>query len=204
MARLWCCLWRADEWVLKGISGYIYGLYLKKTFGVNEYRHWIKEVSLSSYPDAMHIVLTMLLKNVKKNIVVLLNRSWIRSWTTSWRWEEFCCTRPSVEAKRKTSNTMTVEFESRCKGLMFEVSVMTKQCFSFQSNSPPPLLYQAPPHSVLGVLQDVPVQGPPGDEADREQDQHGVHAAGPSSLHMFSLSLTQSENGFSQRRLLKG
>ncbi len=37
--------WRADEWVLKGISGYIYGLYLKKTFGVNEYRHWIKEVS---------------------------------------------------------------------------------------------------------------------------------------------------------------
>lgn len=35
---------RADEWVLKGISGYIYGLYLKKTFGVNEYRHWIKEV----------------------------------------------------------------------------------------------------------------------------------------------------------------
>uniref|UniRef100_A0A3Q2XJK1 Transcription initiation factor TFIID subunit 2 n=1 Tax=Hippocampus comes TaxID=109280 RepID=A0A3Q2XJK1_HIPCM len=33
----------ADEWVLKGISGYIFGLYLKKTFGVNEYRHWIKE-----------------------------------------------------------------------------------------------------------------------------------------------------------------
>uniref|UniRef100_A0A8K9WW65 Transcription initiation factor TFIID subunit 2 n=1 Tax=Oncorhynchus mykiss TaxID=8022 RepID=A0A8K9WW65_ONCMY len=33
----------ADEWVLKGISGYIYGLYLKKTFGVNQYRHWIKE-----------------------------------------------------------------------------------------------------------------------------------------------------------------
>ncbi|MGH0148697.1 UNVERIFIED_CONTAM: hypothetical protein FKN15_013567 [Acipenser sinensis] len=36
-------IFRADEWVLKGISGYIYGLYLKKTFGVNEYRHWIKE-----------------------------------------------------------------------------------------------------------------------------------------------------------------
>ncbi|XP_061529597.1 transcription initiation factor TFIID subunit 2 isoform X1 [Phycodurus eques] len=33
----------ADEWVLKGISGYIFGLYLKKTFGVNEYRHWIKK-----------------------------------------------------------------------------------------------------------------------------------------------------------------
>ncbi|XP_061737606.1 transcription initiation factor TFIID subunit 2 isoform X2 [Nerophis ophidion] len=33
----------ADEWVLKGISGYIFGLYLKKTFGVNEYRHWIRE-----------------------------------------------------------------------------------------------------------------------------------------------------------------
>lgn len=39
-------LHRADEWVLKGISGYIYGLYLKKTFGVNEYRHWIKEVKV--------------------------------------------------------------------------------------------------------------------------------------------------------------
>uniref|UniRef100_A0A8C2UU57 Transcription initiation factor TFIID subunit 2 n=1 Tax=Chinchilla lanigera TaxID=34839 RepID=A0A8C2UU57_CHILA len=34
----WC-----DEWVLKGISSYIYGLWLKKTFGVNEYHHWIKE-----------------------------------------------------------------------------------------------------------------------------------------------------------------
>lgn len=40
---------RADEWVLKGISGYIYGLYLKKTFGVNEYRHWIKEVMAFVY-----------------------------------------------------------------------------------------------------------------------------------------------------------
>lgn len=37
-------LYRSDEWVLKGISGYIYGLWMKKTFGVNEYRHWIKEV----------------------------------------------------------------------------------------------------------------------------------------------------------------
>ncbi|CAH2285827.1 transcription initiation factor TFIID subunit 2 isoform X1 [Pelobates cultripes] len=33
----------SDEWVLKGISGYIYGLWMKKTFGVNQYRHWIKE-----------------------------------------------------------------------------------------------------------------------------------------------------------------
>ncbi|KAM4864852.1 LOW QUALITY PROTEIN: transcription initiation factor TFIID subunit 2-like, partial [Thomomys bottae] len=33
----------SDEWVLKGISGYIYGLWMKKTFGINEYRHWIKE-----------------------------------------------------------------------------------------------------------------------------------------------------------------
>lgn len=38
---------RSDEWVLKGISGYIYGLWMKKTFGVNEYRHWIKEVDKS-------------------------------------------------------------------------------------------------------------------------------------------------------------
>lgn len=36
---------RSDEWVLKGISGYIYGLWMKKTFGVNEYRHWIKQVT---------------------------------------------------------------------------------------------------------------------------------------------------------------
>lgn len=49
---------------------------------------------------------------------------------------------------------------------------------SFQSNSPPAFLHQASPHIVLGVLQDVPVQGPPGDEADRKQDQHGVHVAG--------------------------
>ncbi|KAJ1193875.1 hypothetical protein NDU88_003171 [Pleurodeles waltl] len=33
----------SDEWVLKGISGYIYGLWMKKTFGVNQYRDWIKE-----------------------------------------------------------------------------------------------------------------------------------------------------------------
>lgn len=47
---------RADEWVLKGISGYIYGLYLKKTFGVNEYRHWIKEVAalLSTVPTELY------------------------------------------------------------------------------------------------------------------------------------------------------
>lgn len=38
---------RSDEWVLKGISGYIYGLWMKKTFGVNEYRHWIKEVKIA-------------------------------------------------------------------------------------------------------------------------------------------------------------
>jgi len=37
--------YRSDEWVLKGISGYIYGLWMKKTFGVNEYRHWIKQVT---------------------------------------------------------------------------------------------------------------------------------------------------------------
>nr|XP_032810604.1 transcription initiation factor TFIID subunit 2 [Petromyzon marinus] len=32
-----------DDWVLKGISGYIYGLWIKKTFGNNEYRYWIKK-----------------------------------------------------------------------------------------------------------------------------------------------------------------
>ncbi|XP_048220089.1 LOW QUALITY PROTEIN: transcription initiation factor TFIID subunit 2-like [Perognathus longimembris pacificus] len=33
----------SDEWVLKGISGYLYGLWVRNTFGFNEYRHWIKE-----------------------------------------------------------------------------------------------------------------------------------------------------------------
>uniref|UniRef100_UPI00358F3A99 transcription initiation factor TFIID subunit 2 isoform X2 n=1 Tax=Myxine glutinosa TaxID=7769 RepID=UPI00358F3A99 len=32
-----------DDWVLKGISGYIYGLWMKKTFGSNEYNFWIKK-----------------------------------------------------------------------------------------------------------------------------------------------------------------
>lgn len=32
-----------DEWVLKGILGYIYGFWMKKIFGVNEYCYWIKE-----------------------------------------------------------------------------------------------------------------------------------------------------------------
>ena len=44
---------RADEWVLKGISGYIYGLYLKKTFGVNAYRHWIKEVHMRNRDNSI-------------------------------------------------------------------------------------------------------------------------------------------------------
>lgn len=49
-------LLRSDEWVLKGISGYIYGLWMKKTFGVNEYRHWIKEVKKCQicYPFRSH------------------------------------------------------------------------------------------------------------------------------------------------------
>lgn len=53
-----CYLYRADEWVLKGISGYIYGLYLKKTFGVNEYRHWIKEVTVFRCSASAYSVIT--------------------------------------------------------------------------------------------------------------------------------------------------
>lgn len=48
---------RSDEWVLKGISGYIYGLWMKKTFGVNEYRHWIKQVTSQHFlylSDILH------------------------------------------------------------------------------------------------------------------------------------------------------
>lgn len=46
--------------MLKGISGYIYGLYLKKTFGVNEYRHWIKEVKVfvSTVTTLAEVVIT--------------------------------------------------------------------------------------------------------------------------------------------------
>lgn len=40
--------------------------------------------------------------------------------------------------------------------------------FSFQSNTPPALFHQTPPHIVLGILQDVPMQSPPGHEAHRK------------------------------------
>ena len=37
-----CC--RSDAWLVMGISGYLYGLFVKKAFGNNEYRHWIMQV----------------------------------------------------------------------------------------------------------------------------------------------------------------
>lgn len=36
---------RSDLWLARGISGYMFGLFMKKMFGNNEYRHWIREVS---------------------------------------------------------------------------------------------------------------------------------------------------------------
>lgn len=36
---------RSDLWLARGISGYMFGLFMKKMFGKNEYRHWIREVS---------------------------------------------------------------------------------------------------------------------------------------------------------------
>ena len=40
--------YRADYWLLSGISKYLTGLFLKKMFGNNEYRHWLKKVHLYS------------------------------------------------------------------------------------------------------------------------------------------------------------
>ena len=42
---------RSDLWLARGISGYMFGLFMKKMFGNNEYRHWIREVS---EPNAVH------------------------------------------------------------------------------------------------------------------------------------------------------
>ncbi|CAB4032919.1 TBP-associated factor 2, partial, partial [Paramuricea clavata] len=33
----------SDSWLQAGITVYLYGLYMKKTFGNNEYRNWIRE-----------------------------------------------------------------------------------------------------------------------------------------------------------------
>jgi transcription initiation factor TFIID subunit 2 len=35
----------SDAWLPKGIAGYLTSLYQRKTFGNNEYRHFIAEVS---------------------------------------------------------------------------------------------------------------------------------------------------------------
>lgn len=37
-------IFRSDSWLQAGITTYLYGLYMKKTFGNNEYRDWIREV----------------------------------------------------------------------------------------------------------------------------------------------------------------
>lgn len=51
--KVFACIPRSDEWVLKGISGYIYGLWMKKTFGVNQYRDWIKEVRIFYFHECL-------------------------------------------------------------------------------------------------------------------------------------------------------
>ena len=45
MINVVCLFNRSDLWLARGISGYMFGLFLKKMFGNNEYRHWIREVS---------------------------------------------------------------------------------------------------------------------------------------------------------------
>ena len=35
---------RSDSWLQAGITVHLYGLYMKKAFGNNEYRSWIQEV----------------------------------------------------------------------------------------------------------------------------------------------------------------
>ena len=38
---------RSDLWLARGVAGYMFGLFMKKIFGNNEYRHWIREVCIS-------------------------------------------------------------------------------------------------------------------------------------------------------------
>ena len=37
---------RSDYWLARGISGYMFGLFMKKMLGNNEYRNWMIEVSI--------------------------------------------------------------------------------------------------------------------------------------------------------------
>ena len=40
-------VYRSDLWLARGVAGYMFGLFMKKIFGNNEYRHWIREVCIS-------------------------------------------------------------------------------------------------------------------------------------------------------------
>lgn len=42
------CVFRSDAWLTKGIAGYLSCLFQKKTFGNNEYRYMIAQVSFPS------------------------------------------------------------------------------------------------------------------------------------------------------------
>lgn len=44
----------SDTWLPKGISTYLAGLYAKKCFGNNEYRHWIHSVCNNFYSNIFH------------------------------------------------------------------------------------------------------------------------------------------------------
>ena len=47
----WC-----DAWLTKGITGYLSYLFTKRTFGNNEYRHWVMKVSSSRFSFPMYWV----------------------------------------------------------------------------------------------------------------------------------------------------
>ena len=56
---------RSDLWLARGISGYLFGLFMKKMFGNNEYRHWIREVS---EPNTGQYVFSLLMDDKVLNI----------------------------------------------------------------------------------------------------------------------------------------
>lgn len=41
MTLAYCCFFRNDWWISCGISGYLAGLFCRKSFGHTEYTHWV-------------------------------------------------------------------------------------------------------------------------------------------------------------------
>uniref|UniRef100_A0A673FT94 Transcription initiation factor TFIID subunit 2-like n=1 Tax=Sinocyclocheilus rhinocerous TaxID=307959 RepID=A0A673FT94_9TELE len=127
----------SDEWVLKGISGYIYGLYLKKTFGVNEYRHWIKEEleKIVEYELKMGGVLlhpTFSGGKEKDNPTPHLHFSIRHPHTLSWEYYEmFQCKAHLV--MRLIENRISMEFMLQVFNKLLSLA-STASCQKYQSH----------------------------------------------------------------------